>query len=57
MHLTLAVGAIARFGIEEGDSRYDVLQNDLWRIYMRQNIEYFREKYKKYSRKYKMSKQ
>lgn len=38
-----------------GDTEEDV-RDKAMRIYMRQNIEYFREKYKKYSRKYKMSK-
>lgn len=39
-----------------GDTEEEV-RDKAMRIYMRQNIEYFREKYKKYSRKYKMSKQ
>lgn len=39
-----------------GDTEEDV-RDKAMRIYMRQNIEYFREKYKKYSRKYKMLKQ
>lgn len=38
-----------------GNTEEDV-RDKAMRIYMRQNIEYFREKYKKYSRKYKMSK-
>lgn len=38
-----------------GDTEEDV-RDKAMRIYMRQNIEYFREKYKKYSRKYKISK-
>lgn len=38
-----------------GDTEKEV-RDKAMRIYMRQNIEYFREKYKKYSRKYKMSK-
>lgn len=39
-----------------GDTGEEV-RDKAMRIYMRQNIEYFREKYKKYSRKYKMAKQ
>ena len=39
-----------------GDTEEEV-RDKAMRIYMRQNIEHFREKYKKYSRKYKMSKQ
>lgn len=38
-----------------GDTEEDV-RDKAMRIYMHQNIEHFREKYKKYSRKYKMAK-
>lgn len=36
-----------------GDTKEEV-RDKAMRIYMRQNIEHFREKYKRYSRKYKM---
>ena len=39
-----------------GDTEEEV-RDKAMRIYMRENIEHFREKYKKYSRKYKISKQ
>lgn len=39
-----------------GDTEEEV-RDKAMRIYMRQNIEHFREKHKKYSRKYKMAKQ
>lgn len=39
-----------------GDTEEEV-RDKAMRIYMRENIEHFREKYKKYSRRYKISKQ